>query len=181
MDKDQKERLKTLLLSGAVSGGVLGGAGSLLSGAKSFGSVGKAAALGAGLSSLLAGGSGYIGESVMPDPDPDDPSAFTNRGAVGGAIAGGALGGGLGGVLGSRNKYSAPIRKSLMNRFEGGLLSKGIGKVKGAGLGAAALGLGGALIGGFQGADEGMQADFVNNMRQKQKEEQLRKALRELS
>lgn len=177
MTEDQKERLKTLLLSGAVSGGVLGGAGSLLGGAKSFGSVGKAAALGAGLSAALAGGSGYLGEKVMPNPDPNDPAAFTNRGAVGGALAGGLLGAGAGALLGGKTGVSRALRKGIIDQVGRGVVARGLSKLKSPVAGAGILGGAGALIAGYQGADEGMQADYLNNLRQAEKKRILKEAL----
>lgn len=177
MTEDQKERLKTLLLSGAVSGGVLGGAGSLLSGAKSLGAVGKAAAIGAGLSSALAGTSGYLGEAVMPNPSPDDPAAFTNRGAVGGALAGGLLGAGAGALLGSKSGVGRAIQKKIIDNVGRGVVARGITKLKKPLLGAGILGTAGAAIGGYQGADEGMQADYLNNLRQAEKRKLLKEAL----
>lgn len=177
MTEDQKERLKTLLLSGAVSGGLLGGVSSLLTGAKTAGAVGKAAAIGAGLSSALAGGSGYLGEAVMPNPSPDDPAAFTNRGAVGGALAGGLLGAGAGALLGSKTGVGRAIQKKILEQVGSGIAAKGIKKFKNPLIGAGLLGTTGAAIGGYQGADEGMQADYLNNLRQAEKRKLLKEAL----
>lgn len=166
MTPEEKERLKTLLISGGVSGGILGGAGSLLSGAKKFGSVGKAAAIGAGLSAALSGGSGMLGEALMPGGE-NDPQANTKKGALGGAVGGGLMGAGAGALLGVGGKggLGRNLKAMLMNNFGRGVLAKNVGKIATPLGGAASLGALGAAVGGYQGSDEGMQMDFIENLK----------------
>lgn len=180
MTDEQRERLKTLLLSGGVSGAALGGGGALVGGAKGLGKVGKAAAIGALLSGGLAAGSGMLGEALTPRGDPDDPQANTKRGAIGGAAAGGVLGASAGALLsagmGSKKSVGRYLKAALMNNLGRGVLAKGVGKIAtplGGALGVGALG---ATVGGYQGADEGMQVDFVDNIRKEERRRKMREA-----
>ena len=166
MTPEEKERLKTLLISGGVSGGILGGGGALLSGAKGFGKVGKAAAIGAGLSAALSGGSGLLGDALMPGGS-EDPQANTKKGALGGAVGGGLIGAGAGALLGLGGKggLGRNLKAMLMNNLGRGVLAKNIGRIATPLGGAASIGALGASVGGYQGADEGMQVDFVENIK----------------
>ena len=178
MTDEQRERLKALLISGGVSGAVLGGGGSLLSGAKGFGPVGKAAAIGAVLSGGLAAGSGAVGDFLTPRADPNDPQAHSKRGAIGGAVAGGVLGAGAGGLLaigaGGKGGIGRTLKAALMSNMGRGLLAKGVGKIATPLKGAAALGGLGAAVGGFQGVDEGMQMDFIDGLRREERRKRMR-------
>jgi hypothetical protein len=174
MTDEQRERLKTLLLSGGVSGALLGGGGSLLGGARSIGKVGKAAAIGALLSGGLSAGSGMLGEAVTPRGDPDDPQANTKRGAIGGGLAGGLVGAGAGALLAGKSGLSRTVKAALMRQTGRGLLSKGIGKVATPLGGALGIGALGAAVGAYQGSDEGMQADFIENLRRDERRRRLR-------
>lgn len=172
MTPEMEERLRSMLLSGGLSGAVIGSGASALGGAKKLGQIAKAGSL-AGLAGAgIAAGSGLIGETVMGAPDPDDSQGFTTRGGVGGAIGGGLAGAGLGALMGFR-----PVRAAVMTNLGRGALAKGIGKIGSPGVGAAALGTIGAAAGGFQGADEGMQLDFLNNMDRERKRKVLMEAL----
>ncbi len=78
MDENDKELLK-LIASGGVSGGLIGGVGSLLGGAPTLRAAGKAAAIGSALSGGLAGLSGAIGLKALGSPSEEDGSGYTKR------------------------------------------------------------------------------------------------------
>ena len=179
MDDEQRSRIKTLLLSGGISGALLGGAGSALGGARRFGPIGKAAALGAALSGGLSAGSGIVGEAILPKGDPNDAQANTKRGAIGGGVAGGVVGAGVGGLLalGGKGGVGRTLKAALMSQVGRGLIAKGIGKVTTPGIGAASLGAMGAIIGAVQGSDEGMQVDVIENLQRQQRRDRLKKEL----
>jgi len=178
MTPEQKERLKTLLISGGVSGGVLGGAGSLLGGAKGFGPVGKAAALGALLSGGLSAGSGLLGDALMPGGE-GDPQANTKKGAIGGAVGGGLIGAGAGALLGIGGKggVGRTLKAVLMSNLGRGVLAKGLGKIATPLGGAASIGALGGLVGGYQGSDEGMQVDFIENLKRQNMKDRMRERM----
>ncbi len=170
--------------SGGIAGTVLGGAADILSGNRSIPKFIGKAALGGALGAGLTGGATWLGSEVMGAPDADSRGGFTNRTALGGALAGGALGAGLGGLLGG-GKLAwlgkiGPIEKKLaeaakpasdITKKAGGLFDnlladkiKTLAK-KGPGRTAGALGLAGAGIGGFQGAQEGMGIDYLESLK----------------
>ena len=173
MTDEQRERLKTLLLSGGVSGALLGGGGSLLTGAKSLGKVGKAAALGAAISGGLSAGSGLLGDKLIT-PDPNDPQGNTKRGALGGLVAGGLGGAALGGLIGGKSGISRTVKAALMNKLGRGFMAKEVGKLASPLAGAATIGGLGALVGGYQASDEGMQADMLENIKRQKMRERMR-------
>ncbi len=156
--------------SGGLSAALLGGGHSLMSGRKPWARVAADAAL-AGLGGAgLAGGSTYLGSSIMGAPE-EGEGGFTNRAALGGALAGGAVGVGLGGLLGGgKLKWLSKIpgmaeklsREGPLNN----LVTDQIKKVAktGAGRTAAALGLGGAALGGGLAANEGMAVDYLSTL-----------------
>lgn len=179
MNDDLKKKMKDLALSGALSGAVLGSGASFFNGAKSLGQILKSGAVGAGLAGSMSVGSGYLGNKLMGQDDSDDPNGNTKRGALGGAVAGGLTGGAIG--IGLKNKT---IKEAILKRLtekevvlkeltESSLLKRGVQAAsKKPWLAAlAAAGLIGAGA-SYQGADEGMQADFLQNLkRQKVKKE----------
>ena len=165
MTDEQKREILKLMGSGALSGGIVGGVGSLLSGAKSLGTVGKAAGIGSALAGGLAGLSGTVGLGALGSPDPEDGSGYTKRLGLGGALAGGLADAGAGALMAIPG-----LRKYAASKLGGGLLSKGVSALKGGAPAAAALGAGGALVGGYQAADEGMQMDFLRNLSKKDRE-----------
>jgi len=186
MDETLKDELLKLILSGAVSGGILGGGGRLLSGARSVGALAKGAGLGAAVSGGLTGLSGAIGLGVGGSPTEEEGSGYSKRLGVGGAIAGGLAGAGLGALMGSKGGRAGAL--SLLQKMGGGdmareitkgssVLGRGIGALKKPGYAAAGLGLGGSAVGAFQGADEGMQLDFLHNLSREQKEKALRRQM----
>lgn len=174
MKENHDRELIKLIASGALSGGVIGSVGSLVGGAKGFGPVGKAAAVGAGLSGGLAGLSGGIGLKAFGSPSEEDGSGYTKRLGAGGAAAGGLAGLGTGALM------SIPgVRNILASKLGGGLLSKGVKALKGGIPAAATLGVGGAAVGAYQGADEGMQMDFIRNLSKKDQEDLLQRQIQE--
>ena len=83
---------KAAALSGAISGGALGLGTAVLGGKRKLLELLKASLIGGGAASALAGGATYAGSKLLGAPDPDDDSAYTTRGAVGGALGAGSLG-----------------------------------------------------------------------------------------
>ncbi len=183
MEQTLKDELKKLIASGAISGAILGGGGSLLGGAKSLGSVGKAAALGAGLSGGLAGLSGGLGLGIMGSPEEQERSGYSKRLGVGGAIAGGLAGAGIGALMGASKKGSLLgkgaryAKAGVMNALGRGTAAKALDKIGSKSTGAIVGGLGLGGLGAYQGVDEGMQMDFLSNMSREQKEKLLRQKL----
>jgi hypothetical protein len=154
------DAVRNAALSGAAGGAVLGGAGRLLGGTRKFSDLLKGMAQAAGISGGLAAGSTGLGTVIMGGtPDEDDPHGFTHRGALGGAVGGTLLGAGLGALVG-RGVLKAPGKNLVSDYF------RNLAKRGGAGgllHGAAAGALGGGAVAGYQGADEGMQLDFLRS------------------
>jgi hypothetical protein len=187
MQDDTDRELQKLIASGAISGGVVGGATSLLGGAKSLGKIAKGGLIGAGLAGGLSGLSGALGLKALGSPEEEDTSGYTKRLGAGGAIAGGAAGAGLGALLGLSGMGKASMvgrgaryaKAGLMSALGRGAAAKGIAKVSSPVAGALLTGLGGAAVGGYQGADEGMQMDFLRNLSIQEKERLLREKSKE--
>lgn len=186
----RNKRLKELALSGIISGGVLGAGGKAISGAKKLSDILKAGAVGAGAGGALSLGSGAIGGAVLGEAGENEESAHTKRGSLGGALGGALVGGLAGGVATSAkaralvmklaNKYGkgASVKDAFASKDSAGnvtniLLDK-IKKINnpkiGAAVGAGTLG----SVAAYQGADEGMQLDFVESLR---RERQRKKAM----
>lgn len=182
MTDEQKQRLKELLISGALSGAVLGGGGAALTGAKTLGAIGKSALSGAGLGAALGGGSNLAADAVLGEPNPNDPTAYSKRGAVGGALAGGLGGAALGAIAagGSKGGFSRMARAALMNKLGRGAVAKGVGKLGSRSAGAGIVGGLGALVGGYQGGDEGMQMDFYKGLKANERQRKAAKMREEL-
>jgi hypothetical protein len=188
MDETTKDELIKLILSGAASGALLGGGGRLLSGARSLGQIAKGAGVGAAASGGLTGLSGAIGLGVGGSPSEEEGSGYSKRLGVGGAIAGGLAGAGLGALMGSKGGRGMAL-KALQKLGQGDVardikrgttvLGRGIGTLQKPAYAAAGLGAGGAAVGAFQGADEGMQLDFLHNLSREQKERMLRQKMME--
>lgn len=175
MDPEARRRFKERLLSGAVSGIVLGGAGSAVGGAKTLGQIAKAALQGGAIAGGVSAGAGHLGDKILGNPDPNDPQANTKHAALGGALALGLVGAGAGAGL-----ANPTLKKWLSSKLEEGVLKKGLTSIKNPGVGAAVLGGGGALAGGYYGADEGMQADFASNLREAEKRKKRQQLLQEI-
>jgi hypothetical protein len=133
--------------SGAAGGALYGGVGSMLLGSGPKGAIRNAilAALAGGTVSGVGVGAGA---KLMGDPEEDEISPYTRRGALGGATVGGGLGALLGAALGK--KYLKMPKLAAI----GSLSPKKA---------ALAGGLGGAASGSYMAADEGMQLDFIQN------------------
>lgn len=189
-DNSRLKRIRDLMVSAALGGGVVGAGASALQRGASLGSTLRGGALGAGVGSLLAGGGGTVGDFIMGEPDADESHPFLKRGVVGGLVGGGALGalgGGLAasGTLGKAFAANPKLREmaqkilgkeSVFFRPEENFLLRSLrdksrnpsfaGTVAG-GLGAGAI-TGAAAS--YQGFDEGMQADFIEDQKRKLRE-----------
>jgi hypothetical protein len=164
---DSIDAAKQAALSGALTGGTLGSVGALLGGARSKAALLKAALLGAGAGGTVAGGTNLLGTAIMGPPAADDPTAYTRRGAVGGAVGGGLLGAGIG-ALAAKGKIKIPGSPMIAGFFEKMAGSPTAAK-RGAILGA--LGLGAAAA--YQGSDEGMQVDAINQEMERRRRQAL--------
>lgn len=159
------EAMTSAALSGAAGGALLGGASRILGGTRKFSDLlkgmGTAGAIGGG----LAAGSTGIGSAMLGMPDKEESHGFTHRGALGGAVGGTLLGAGLGALAG-KGHIKAPGSNLISDYFRN--LAKRGGST---GLlhGAAAGAVGGGLAAGYQGADEGMQLDFLRSELEDQK------------
>lgn len=171
-----KDATFTALLSGGLSGAGLGAVSKLMGSAKRATpkELLKAAILGGSVYGGLSGGSTALGSYIMGPPKEDDPSAFTMRGGVGGGVAGGALGAGLGAAV-AGGAINAPKQiPAFAANYLKNLRSSKNPLLKGAGIGAAAIGLPMA----FLASDEGMQTDFIRNQVQAAKRRKLEEAYR---
>lgn len=172
---DSSERMLALGLSGGLTGALLGAAGRLGGKLTKFSDLIKPATIGAGVGGGLAVGSGYTGEKLLGEPDLEESNPYTKRGAVGGAALGGTLGAGIGagigsGALGGLAKSILPADNVITDRILAAARSGGLGKAGRLGLlGGAA----GAAMLGYQGADEGMQMDVIENERRRKLLEDL--------
>lgn len=170
----EKKRVEDASLEAAKSGGLsaslISGAGSLLAGKKPLLRVaGDAALAGLGMGALT-GGATYLGSSIMGAPEEGEHGGYTNRAALGGALAGGAVGAGLGGLLGGGKlawlrKVPGMAAKMEKEGLFNNLITDQIKNVakKGPGRTAAALGLGGAALGGGLAGNEGMAVDYLQD------------------
>lgn len=159
-ENPRKQEIKAAL-SGAASGALLGGGTALLTRGKSLKSALQAAGIGASAMGALAGGGTAIGNKVLGNADPNDKAAFTKRAAVGGALAGAALGG-LGAVALKKGMLGSKVSSAFA---KGAKTWRPLHAIQISGTpAAAAVGAGaGSLYGSYQGADEGMMVDAINN------------------
>lgn len=175
MKEREKKRIQDATVqavqSGGLSGALFGGLGSALSGKRSLLKIAGDAAL-AGLGAGgIAGGATYLGSSLMGAPAEGESGGFTDRALLGGALAGGAAGAGFGGLLGAGklkwlSKVPGVAAKLETEGPLNNIITDQIKKVakKGPGRTAAALGVGGAAIGGGLGANEGMAIDYLESL-----------------
>ena len=183
MDTDRDFILDTALkaaISGATFGAPLGVASRLWMGGRKISDLIRAALVGGGLGAGVSGGTGALGSAVLGEPGHGEANPYLARGGAGGALAGGGLGGVLGG-LAAAGKFPRPLPASLLRvlprpNIVTDKISSFIGQPgavkKGAGLGAAALGIPAAIY----GADEGTGLDALAREIEK---ERLRRQLME--
>lgn len=154
-------------LSGAGTGALVGGVSKMLAGGRKPTDIALRALLGALAGGTMAGGSNKVGQEVLGPAEDDEPTPFTTRGAVGGLVGGGAIGAGLGALLGG-GKLNG-IGKALGGALKiapDNLLMDQVKRLAAGGNVGKGAAMGGGLLGGvaaFQGADEGMQVDFLRN------------------
>lgn len=163
---------KRTSVGGGIAGLLSGVASSIAGGQKSIGGLARTAATHALLGAGIGGGSQYIGQSLAGPVDENDGGGHANRGALGGAIAGGIGGLGLAAMLGSGKlgwlKKAAPAAKSLLgehifDNIAADKLKSMVAKGEKGRL-AAALGIGGAGLGGFSGWEQGVDADYAKSL-----------------
>jgi hypothetical protein len=183
--EDYKRALK-VALTGALTGGAVGGGARALSSPGTLRELLKAVGTGAAIGGTVAGGSSAIGSKIMGSPTPDESNPAASRGAVGGGVTGALLGGSLGALavaghlpakLGSlaekldipaENMITEYIKKLAQHPVSGKTIAKG------AGIGAAALGLPLA----YQGFDEGVGYDALQHeIDRKQREKEAMQAM----
>lgn len=134
----------------AATGGFAGALGSMLSGAKDSKEVLRNALAQAAIAGAIGGGGYEAGKALVGEPDPRDPKGYTKRSALGGALGGSAIGAGLGAL-----SHSIPSDIYLFNQL------KKLPRSKAALAGALALG----AFGGYQGAEEGVLQDAIQQER----------------
>ena len=175
----------------------LGGGGKFLLGEKAAGGMARAAsieeiakaALKAGtIGGSIAGGSQLAGSSLMGAPEDDEQgSPYSTRGAVGGGLLGGLGGGVLGGMLaagkmgeggalgalGSKIGAEIPDNIALQYMRKLGSAPTREGIFAGSALGATALGVPAAFLGG----DEGLSLDAMRNEMQERDRKKMQERL----
>lgn len=161
--RQAQSALQQATLSGAGTGAVLGGMSKLLGGSRDWRAIALRSLLGAGAGAGIAGGSNAVGQELLGPADDSEPTPFTVRGALGGLVGGGLLGAGAGALLGAGKlgRLAAKLPDNLITEKLAALASR-----PGAESAKRAAMLGGAIGGGvsaYQGADEGMQVDFLRN------------------
>lgn len=162
------DRLKSIGISGAISGTILGAGGAALGGVRGLSRLAKAGLMGGAGSSALATGANLVGSAIEPSQDEEDSTINTRRGLYGGLLAGGLAGGALG-ALGATGKLKplyfmsskmpSNIFTDYIAKTAASSLSSPAKAVIGGAIGGGALG----SAGGFVGADEGMQYDTIMN------------------
>lgn len=195
-DREKREERKRALddagkaaASAALWGGGFGAVDDLLwGGQRSLPKLAKKALGHAALWGGIGGGAAYLGNKLLGEANPADPSAHTRQGAVGGAVGGGLGGAGLGYLLGSGKlaglqhipgagraaraaKEVLPLDNVLMDWVKSRMKHPGHGSglALASGLGAAGLGLG-----ALHGLSAGMDRDVTANADREPDDESLR-------
>lgn len=192
-DKRRKQAIadatRTATLSGLGSGAVLGGVSSVLGGATSYKDVLKRAAAAALAGGALAGGGTKLGSEIMGVPGPNDLSGYATRAGVGAGVGGAVLGGGLGALLGSKLLSKSQLGAKLLAKageatgLGENVIGRGFNRLthmggqEGAKRGGLVGALGGGTFGAYQGADEGMQVDFIQAQLDQKRRERMREAM----
>lgn len=176
--KDAVDSAKEAAKSAAIWGGLGGAANQLIYGNRSIPSIllrglGTAAA-----AAPMAAGAVSLGHSLLGAPDPEDPVAYSARGALGGALGGGLLGGGLGYLMGggrlrglakiphaekiaSAAKAALPLDNLIVDHLKRLMMSP---SKETAAKAAMMLGLTGAIGGGVEGLMQGSDVDEMHNI-----------------
>lgn len=163
-----REAAKTAAMGAGATGLGIGALSAILAGKRRAALIARDAVL-AGLGAGgLSGGGTYLGSKLLGPGAEDDPGKFTRRGAVGVGLGGGIGGALLGGLAGGGAVPAARLPNNLVGDYMKRLAARRSlsGVLKGAGLGAAALG----TLGAYLGASEGMGVDFIQNERRRQDE-----------
>jgi hypothetical protein len=172
-------------LSGAATGGVVGGGLRFLKGGKQ-GDIIRSMLKGTAVGGAAAGGSQLIGSSIMGAPDEEsDGSPYAVRGALGGALGGGSIGALIGMLIANGKIPRLPMKTPQFITKAGQAIMREIptnnmvvDKLRALGQaptlekirkGAAYGGLMGAVPGALIGADEGQVVDTVLHEYQNQK------------
>ncbi len=173
--RDKRKMLESTKRAGVGGGlaGIVSGIGtSLAGGQKSLSGLVRNAATHGAIGAGLGAGSQYIGQNIAGPVGDEENGGHANRGALGGAVAGGLGGLALGGLLGAGKlgwlKKAQPMAESLLGKnvfdnIAADHLKKMLAEGK-AGPLAAALGIGGGLVGGAQGWGEGVDADYTQSL-----------------
>ena len=173
--------------TGALTGAAVGSGARALSSTGSVKDLIKAAITGGVTGGGLAGISSYVGSKIKGEPKEEERNPAASRGALGGGVTGALLGGGLGalavaghmpaGAASLAEKLDIPA-ENMITQYIKKLAAKpvtGRSIAKGAGIGAAALGLPLA----YQGFDEGVGYDALQReLERKQREQQALQAMR---
>lgn len=175
---DALESAKKTAISSGEWGSAYGALDSLLYGQRSVPQI-LLRGLGTGLmAGGIGAGSSLVGDALLGPANPNDPSAYTKEGAVGGTLGGGLLGAGTGYLLGSGKLAglahlpgAASIGKAansalpLDNLVVDWIKKKMRHPSSSSGLAVAAgLGLLGAGIGGMHGTEAGMDRDTTAHL-----------------
>jgi len=189
---DETSSILNLMGSAAIGGGLVGAGAKLLSPSLRHapGTLGKlkalakAGLLGSATTAGLVGLGGAVGQEILGQPteqEQEEGSPWTRRAGLGGAIGGGIVGATLGGLhgAGSLRKLAGLIPEKILARGNRALSDiptdnvlfdylKKLGKrpnVTSAIAGATVGGVGLGGLAGYLGADEGMQADVLEDER----------------
>ena len=171
MEDDLLSRLGSIGISAGISGAILGTGGAALGGVRGLSKLAKAGLLGALGSAGLAGGANLAGSII--EPNAEDFTANTRRGAYGGLLAGGLTGGAIG-ALAAAGKGRALLSTSIGRKIARAIPTdnifsdyirrvgaRSIPKTAKMTAGGTVGGLVGAGTGAFVGSDEGMQYDVI--------------------
>ena len=180
MTHDDYKRALKVALTGALTGGAFGAGARALGGTGELADLIKAAGIGAATGGGIAGGPSLIGSKILGSPQPEEQNPAAARGMVGGGVTGALLGGGLGALAVSGHlpaklgmlaeKLDIPAENMITQYFKKLAAKPVTGRsiLKGAGIGAAALGLPLA----YQGFDEGVGYDALQHEIDRKQQEQ---------
>lgn len=177
-EKSAMQAAKDAAKSAALWGTIGGISTQLLGGNRSIPSI-LLRGLGMGAASApIAAGATALGQEALGQPNPEDPTGYTKRGALGGAVGGGLMGAGLGYLLGGgrlrglakmpmmqkAGRYAEkvlPIDNLITDYLKHYASSPSPEMAKKA---ATLLGLTGTAVGGLKGLYAGEEADELKNL-----------------